>query len=227
MKRKTRVIYVENDVALLSLVSERLRDSPVLDLIFEGQGFVSTLEFAQKNAFDVALIEMVLGNDPQAGLELAFALRELNPNCGLVVFSALASKKLVSSLPIEQKMGFSFIQKSNPVDFDWIETTLVSTSQGYSSIDEALVEESELDDPLFAEMRVKLSVRDHQIMRMLVDGKNTECISRTLFLSQVTVRQEMSRIYTVLVPNRTVDGHVRTQAMNEYSRILGGGFQNL
>ena len=223
MNRKTRVLYVEHDLALMSLVSDRLRENTGLDLVFAGQNFDCTLEFAQKSAFDVALVEMLLGNDPRTGLDLALALRGINPNCGLVFFSEHVSRKLINSVPTKERMGFSVLQKRNPVDFNLIVSTLLSTAQGYSSIDEEIAYESENDNLVDVGVGAKLNVRDHQIMRMLVDGKNTEHIAKTIFLAPVTVRQELSRIYSVLVPSRTEGVHLRTQAVNEYLNQRGGG----
>jgi len=209
---RLRVLYVEDDPALMGLVSDRLRAAPSLDLVFAGGSFASALQFAQKEDFDAALLDMNLGQGVGSGLELATALRVINSNCGLVIFSQHASEKLVQRLPIDQRYSFSVLQKRAPLDFELLVTTLVRTAQGYSSHDQSLAEEQEADISLLSNLRL----RDHEIMRMLTSGKSTDHIARELSLSPVTIRQDLSRIYETLIPQRTAGTNLRTLAISKY-----------
>jgi DNA-binding NarL/FixJ family response regulator len=210
---RIRVLYVEDDPALMDLVSKELRAAPGLDLVFSGGSFDEAIEFVQKKGvFDVALVDLNLGKDNHSGLQLAVALRGLNPNCGLVVYSQYASKQLSERLPVGQRFSFSVLQKRAPIDFELLVTTIVKTAQGYSSMDKSLVEDQVNDIQRLS----SLSLRDHEIMRMLVDGKNTEFIAKQLFLAPVTIRQDLSRIYAVLVPNRTTGSNLRSLAVTRY-----------
>lgn len=210
--RKLRVLYVEDDPALMGLVSEQLRAAPSLDLVFAGGSFDSALQFAQKEDFDAALLDMNLGHGVGSGLELATALRVINSHCGLVIYSQHASEKLVQRLPIDQRYSFSVLQKRAPLDFELLVTTLVRTAQGYSSHDQALDENKETDISPLSNLRL----RDHEIMRMLTSGKSTDHIARELSLSPVTIRQDLSRIYETLIPQRTAGTNLRTLAISKY-----------
>ena len=203
---------MEDDPALMGLVSEQLASSPELDLVFSGRTSDSALEFARKGQFDAALVDLNLGQGSSSGLELATALRALNSNCGIVIYSQHASEKLVERLPPDQRYSFSVLQKRAPIDFKLLITTIVRTAQGYSSIDQSMVEQQRKDtSPLSA-----FTLRDHEIMRMLAEGKNTQHISEELSLAPVTVRQDLSRIYGILLPNRTEGTHLRTLAVTKY-----------
>ena len=210
---KIRTLYIEDDPALMDLVSKELRAAPGLDLVFSGGSFDMAFEFAQKNgAFDVALLDLDLGKDSRSGLELAMALRGVNPNCGLVVYSQHVSNQLSERLPKEQRFSFSVLQKRAPLDFDLLVATLVNTAQGYSSVDKSLIEDQANDIKCLS----SLTLRDHEIMRMLADGKNAEYIAKELFLSPVTIRQDLSRIYAALVPDRTEGSNLRSVAVTKY-----------
>lgn len=209
---RIRVLYVEDDPALMGLVSDQLRAAPSLDLVFSAGSFASALQFAQTEAFDAALVDVDLGQGSSSGLELATALRLINPNCGLVVYSQHASEKLFQRLPIDQRYSLSVLQKRAPVDFELLINKLVRTAQGYSSIDQSLTERQEdSSSPLS-----NLKLRDHEIMRMLTGGRSTDHIARELSLSPVTIRQDLSRIYEVLIPERAAGTNLRTLAISRY-----------
>jgi DNA-binding NarL/FixJ family response regulator len=119
---------------------------------------------------------------------------------------------LVQRLPIDQRYSFSVLQKRAPLDFELLVTTLVRTAQGYSSHDQALDENKETDISPLSNLRL----RDHEIMRMLTSGKSTDHIARELSLSPVTIRQDLSRIYETLIPQRTAGTNLRTLAISKY-----------
>ena len=216
-KRSIRVIYAEHDHALRSLVSKQIQASTSLILSFTGPDFQSVMNYAQKGAFDVCLLDLVLGQDRRSGLELALALRSANENCGVVIYSNQASSKLIERLPPDQRYSFSVLEKRDPVDFELIVSTLVNTALGYSSIDESIVDIPEHAASL---LMSSFTLRDHQIMRMLCSGKTSEQIAKELHLASVTVRQDLSRIYLVLVPDRTEGLHLRTMAITAYLAAL-------
>jgi DNA-binding NarL/FixJ family response regulator len=61
-----------------------------------------------------------------------------------------------------------------------------------------------------------LSPRDLEILRMLSDGLNTDSIAKALGLAAVTVRQEISSLYTILVPTKQPGTNLRTLAIRRY-----------
>jgi DNA-binding NarL/FixJ family response regulator len=215
--RKTRVIYLEGDPALRFLISNEIRRSPLLDLVFAGPSLKSALDFSQGGTFDVALIETCHGEAISAG-ELASNLRRIEPNCGIVVYSQEASFRFLTDNYRDDRIGISVLQKSYPVDFDSLFNTLVRTAQGHSEIDGALVQETEA----YNSPSKDLSIRDNSILMMLVGGKNTEYIAQRLNLAPVTIRQELSRIYRILVPIRTEGSHLRTEAVSAYLKMTKG-----
>lgn len=209
--RQIKVLYVEDDPALMSLVAQQLESDNRLELVCLANDSQSSLEFAKNGTFDVALLDLALGRGSVSGLELAISLRVSNPHCGLVIFSQHSSGQLVSRVPIEHRFSFSVLEKRAPIDFELLISTLVKTAQGFSLTDESLNTETSKDSVLVA-----LSQRDHQIMRLLMEGTSTDHISAELSLASVTVRQELSRIYSILVPEKLEGTNLRTKAIMRY-----------
>ena len=209
--RKLKVLYVEDDPALMGLVAEALRADDRIELLLTARTSEDCLSFARQANFDAALLDLALGKDGGSGLELAISLRGINPNCGLVIFSQHASTKLVSRLPEDQRFSFSVLEKRAPIDFENLIATLISTSQGFSSTDLSPISLDEIGSPLS-----QFTERDHEIMRLLLAGMSTEYVARTLSLAQVTIRQEISRIYATLVPEKEEGTNLRTRALMKY-----------
>ena len=209
--RRIKVLYVEDDAALMSLVAQQLIADERLELVCMASNSNTSLEFSKSHTFDVALLDLALGRGSISGLELAIALRAQNSNCGIVIFSQHSSEHLVTRLPVEQRYSFSVLEKRAPIDFELLVSTLIHTAEGISSIDSSL-EQSPGSESLIN----PLSERDHEIMRLLIDGKSTNHISSVLSLAPVTVRQEISRIYGTLVPDKDGDTNLRTKAIMRY-----------
>jgi DNA-binding NarL/FixJ family response regulator len=209
--RRIKVLYVEDDAALRSLVAQQLIADERLELVCMASDSHTSLEFSKTHTFDVGLLDLALGRGSISGIELAIALRRQNSNCGLVIFSQHSSEHLITRLPLEQRYSFSVLEKRAPIDFELLISTLVHTAGGLSSIDSSLKQ-----SPGIESLLEPLSDRDHEIMRLLIDGKSTNHISTLLSLAPVTVRQEISRIYGTLVPDKTEDTNLRTKAIMRY-----------
>jgi hypothetical protein len=209
--RKTRVLYLEGDSALRSMMSNEIRRSALLELVFAGPSLYSAMDFAHKGVFDVALIETGHG-ERYSGHEIVSVLRSCDSNCGFVFYSQEPSVLFLNRLPPGEKIAISVLQKRDPVDFELLFKTLVRTAEGYSSFDTEIVGDNHIDNLPDA----GLTIRDHAIMRMLAEGKNTEFLARTLKLAPVTVRQELCKIYRILIPNRTEGSHLRSEAVAVY-----------
>lgn len=209
--RRIKVLYVEDDLALMSLVSQQLQVDDRLELVYATNSSASCLEFAQNGVFDVALLDLALGVGSSSGIELAIALRLIDPHCGLVVFSQHAKANLDQRLPVDQRYSFSVLEKKAPIEFELLVSSLVDTAKGFSSTDKSLVPEVKDKSPLDA-----LSPRDLEILRLLSDGLNAESIANTLGLAAVTVRQEISKLYTILVPIKQPGTNLRTLAIRRY-----------
>lgn len=209
--RRIKVLYVEDDLALMSMVAQQLETELRLDLVSVTSSSVACLAFAEKNTFDVALLDLALGVGSSSGLELAIALRSIDSNCGIVVFSQHAKASLSERLPADQRFSFSVLEKKAPIDFGLLVSTLIQTASGFSLTDESL-EQGHKSVVILS----SLSQRDLEIMRMLSDGLSTDRVAEALSLASVTVRQEISRIYSILVPEKLPGTNLRTLAIRRY-----------
>ena len=85
MSRPTRVLYVENDPVLRSMMSAFIRALPDIKLVAAVGG--STEALASEEPVDVALLDWALGPDSLNGVQLGHVLRERDENVGIVILS--------------------------------------------------------------------------------------------------------------------------------------------
>ena len=85
MTRGLKLLYVENDEALLGLLGNSLAVHPAILSISSASSSDEAFAFASKQSFDAALIDISLGRGSISGLDLAIALRKKNEHLGIVL----------------------------------------------------------------------------------------------------------------------------------------------
>lgn len=217
--RDTRVLYVEDDPTLRAIMSKLLQGQEGIDSVVSASNSQEALEAMQDATFDVALVDIALGQHSATGLELALKLRAINPEIGIVIYSQHAEVNFLSQLSARNLEGWSTIQKSASIDMPYLVDVLKSTARGLSIIDPKLVETQRSDESSVLE---QLTSRQHEIMALIVEGIDVPHISKKLGVSAVTIRQELSRIYKVLVPEPAPGTDLRTTAVLRYLRRSRG-----
>lgn len=217
--RGLRVLFVENDPALLGLLSESLRIQPGIEQVTPA---LSAKDVSIKDAirYDVALLDVGLGSESLSGIELGFQLRARNPNIGIVLFSQLITSAIQASLPGDTGHGWSTVSKSADLSMDYLVKVLVATAKGLNVMEPKA---TSLGDAAEAPNRIsKLSSKQQQIMSLVASGLDAVEIAHRLGYAAVTIRQELSKAYKVLVPNPTTGTDLRTTAVLNYLRESRG-----
>lgn len=209
--KKTRVIYVEDDPTLLSIVSKLLRNQPELEIVSVGNS-ADALAKIDSQVFHAALLDISLGQSSISGIELAHQIRSRNSDIGIVFFSQYAS----SAKPTDQGdyyMGWSTIAKTAELDGKYISRVLVDSALGKSHNVKA-----EEASPSSAEYFRQLNPRQIKLMSLLCQGYDTGKTSQELGLAPITVRAELTKIYKILVPDPEPGTDLRTTAVLRYLR---------
>lgn len=214
MSRGLRVLYVENDEALLGLLSQTLKSNAGIQDLTTALNSDSAIKAAEKQKFDVALLDVSLGPNSLTGIELAMNLRDKNEHLGLVFLSQNISDWNPSELDQKFRYGWSAIQKSVNLSFEYLTEVLAATALGQSIFDPNA-------KPSFAKtenLSAKLTRRQHQVIALAATGLDATEIAKSLQLASVTVRQELSKSYKVLIPNPNPGTDLRTAAVLKYLR---------
>ena len=212
--RPSRVIYVENDPALRGIMTRALAASSEVELILSTGDASAVLESGHVPQADVALLDLALGVEQLNGIDLGIALRELNPDLGIVIYSQYSLKNLARRVPENQRIGWSFIPKSGEMETGELINILRTTARGIAHPNEDAQQGEEAADLLEA-----LSPRQRAVMALAATGLSAPDISQRLGITQDSVRKDLSKAYRVLVPGDE-GGDLRTRAVLAYLRIM-------
>lgn len=212
--RATRLLYVENDPALRGMISRALKSSEGIDLLLETGIPEEVLNSPEVVRADAALLDLALGTDEVNGIDLGLALRERNPDIGIVVYSQYSLRNMARRVPEDQLMGWSFVPKSGDMDMDDLVAVIRTTAQGRShdlaGEDGGVVERGVLGE---------LSTRQRAVMALAATGLAAPEIARRLGATHDAVRKDLSKTYRLLVPGDD-SGDLRTKAVLAYLQLM-------
>ena len=211
--RPLTVLYVENDQALLGLLGGQLANDSRIAKLIRATDSSQALEVAKTQAIDVALLDISLGVSSMNGVELAKALRQAQENCGIVLLSQNITADVMNSAPEHFRYGWSAIQKTADLDLNYLIDVLQSTARGLNIVDPS-EHVSKVNRSLS-----QLSQKQRTIMDIAATGVEATEIANQLGLAPVTIRQELSRIYKILVPAPKHGTDLRTTAVLNYLRL--------
>ncbi|MGB4324123.1 MAG: hypothetical protein WBJ33_02540 [Candidatus Nanopelagicales bacterium] len=215
--RPTRLMYVENDPALLGVMSTVLHSQPMLDLIFASSDPLEVLGSEYVEQADVALLDLALGRDTLTGMDLGMALRNRNPNIGIVIHSQHPMKNVSKQVPEAQRMGWSYLAKSGTLKPEELAEILRSTALGMSH---DRMRSDDTEDLSASVLLMNLTPRQRVIMGLATLGMSAPEIGDHIDISPESVRKDLSKAYQTLVPDGGAGSDVRTKAVMSYLRLI-------
>ena len=205
--RATRVLYVENDPVLRSMLQQVLSHMPEFEIV----GCVGNSQEALEvtGPIDVALLDWALGSSSLNGVELGRALREWDENIGIVILSQHYAWDFHGAHG-SVDMGWSYVEKRVNLDSAYLAKVLKATAAGLSVVEPSI---DRGRAPASVERMSRLSPRQRQIMSIAATGVDANVIAERLGLRPVSVRKELSECYRVLVPEAAPGTDLRTAAV--------------
>ena len=217
--RSTRVIYIENDPALRQFLGESLSARSELEVIGTFSNADEALDRALVRKADVALIDFGLDSDGLNGIELGIALRSINEYIGIVVYSQFNVRKMVNRVPPAMRSGWSFFEKSGEMgSADYVQI-IKATANGKGNWEEFISQTSTTQEGE-TNLYFALTPRQRSIIALAAQGITIQEIAENLDISYAYVRKELSRAYSVLLPNAQGGDDLKTQAILKYLEIV-------
>ena len=217
--RPTRLLYVENDSALRRILGEMLSKSKDLEIIGSFSNSDEVLNRTLVRKADVALIDFALDQNGLNGIELGIALRNINEYIGIVIYSQYSVSQMVSRVPKDMRGGWSFFEKSAEMDLEDYVKIIKLTSSGKGNWEEFTTSEV-ANNEVKSSIYFQLSPRQRSIMSLSSQGKSAQDIAVQLDLSYSYVRKELSRSYSILLPDATPSDDLKTAAVLKYMELM-------
>ena len=128
MSRDTRLLYVENDPVLRSMMTTVLEGLPGIELVASVSGSVEALEVDAP--LDVALLDWALGPESLNGVELGHALRKRDDDIGIVILSQHYAWDFHGASG-RVDMGWSYVEKRVNLDTEYLTKVIKATATAY------------------------------------------------------------------------------------------------
>ena len=211
----TRVVYLEPDPCLRGFMSRLMEECPGLE-VAATVGCAEEALALDLSHVDAAVIEHDLGPWSITGFDVALQFRRRKP-IGIVFFTNHAVPEVSSVLEPGQQLGWSVLHKGTEVDTDTFAQLVQSTAHGLNIVDPVAQRRQRAQS-----MGVigQLSERQRRILNLAASGMDGNAIAGDLGLAPVTVRQELSRIYGLMVPDAAPGRDLRTTAVVRYLQEL-------
>jgi DNA-binding NarL/FixJ family response regulator len=176
----TRALLVEDDAdARLALARALQREQ--IDCV-EAADVATAIAAVQAHAFDIAILDVVLGDDEDGGLAVLAALRAAGSTAPVVLITAFADLDKVKRA---LNLGASFL-----LDKPFRASELVDT------VRKLLADQRDLGGLVTAVVsRAGLTGREAEVARLVLKGLPSVEIGNVLGASDKTIRQHITRIY--------------------------------
>jgi len=217
--RPTRLLYVENDPALRRILGEILGRSPELELIGSLSGSDEAMNRELVKRADVALIDFSLDQNGLNGIELGIALRNINEYIGICIYSQFSVQQMINRVPISMREAWSFFDKSADMQLSDYLKIIKNTALGNGNWEEVLKQKNdakETESSIF----FTLTPRQRSILTLSTQGNSPQEIAKQLGISYSYVRKELSRAYSILLPNADQSSDLKTAAVLKYMELL-------
>jgi DNA-binding NarL/FixJ family response regulator len=211
-------MYVENDQALRQFLHQSLAKHQDIEIIGSFAGSDEALDRALVRKADVALIDFGLETNGLNGIELGIALRTINEYIGIVIYSQYKVHKMFKRVPPSMRNGWSFFEKSGEMSTDDYVKIIKETAVSKGNWEEfASLAEENVDPDM--NRYYDLSSRQRSIIALMAQGVSVQEIGTRLDLSYAYVRKELSRAYSVLLPDAQDGEDFKTLAILKYLQL--------
>jgi DNA-binding NarL/FixJ family response regulator len=211
-------MYVENDQALRQFLHQSLAKHQDVEIIGSFAGSDEALDRALVRKADVALIDFGLETNGLNGIELGIALRTINEYIGIVIYSQYKVNKMFKRVPPSMRNGWSFFEKSGEMSTDDYVKIIKETAVSKGNWEEfASLAEENVDPDM--NRYYDLSSRQRSIIALMAQGVSVQEIGTRLDLSYAYVRKELSRAYSVLLPDAQEGEDFKTLAILKYLQL--------
>lgn len=209
-KANRRVLVVEDDSLLASLIQKTLREAS-----FEVETAGDTAKARKKvKDFDpdLVLLDLALGDGP-SGVHLAHALYDTRPDIAILVLTKYSDAKSVSSQAKELPESAGFLRKQ----------LIAEPGQLVDAIEQVLadkpftVRQDKLESGLFP----GLPKRGQEVLGLLAESYSNQEIANRLGLSVKSVERWIDRIYQELKIEQSGAINPRVAAVTKYLAATG------
>ena len=219
-----RVVVAEDNLLVREGIITLLEHQSGLAVCAACGSYDELMETVEREHRDVVVTDIRMpptGTDE--GIRAALALRDSQPNIGVVVLSQYVDPAYALALLERGSEGRAYLLKERVSDANQIRRAIEEVARGGSVIDpvvvEALVAQRQNQRSSAIE---RLTPREREVLDQMAQGRNNAGIAQALFLSERAVEKHINSLFSKLGLGSEVDVHRRVTAVLLYLAEEGG-----
>ncbi len=213
-----RVVVAEDNLLVREGIVTLLEHQPDLTVCGACGSYDELMETVEREHPDVVVTDIRMpptGTDE--GIRAALALRDSQPDVGVVVLSQYVDPAYALALLERGSEGRAYLLKERVSDATQIVRAIEDVARGGSVIDpvvvEALVAQKQRRPASALE---RLTPREREVLDQMAQGRNNAGIAEALFLSERAVEKHINSLFSKLGLSSEVDVHRRVKAVLLY-----------
>jgi len=204
----TRVLIVEDEALFRELLRRTLSAEPGLAVVGVAGDGETAVRLAKQVSPDVVLMDIELPGDLD-GIQAALQIKKDRPQTGIVILSAHSDRRYVTSLPLEDSGGWSYLLKQTVPDLPTVVRAIEGSKVGMMVLDPAMVAALR---PKPGSQVARLTPRQREVLELIAKGYTNAAIAQRLTLSERSVETYINAIYQELHLANEPDIHARVKA---------------
>lgn len=204
----TKVLIVEDEPLFSELLRHTLSAERGLEIVGVAQDGETAVRLAREARPDAVVIDIGLPGELD-GIEAALRIKQERPQTGIVILSAHKDRRYLTSLPLEENPGWSYLLKQTVPDIATVVRAIQGSISGMVMLDPAVVAGLR---PRPGSAVARLTPRQRQVLELIAQGYNNAAIAQRLTLTEKSVETYISVIYQQLNLSGEQDVHARVRA---------------
>jgi len=206
-------VIVADDSVLLREGVTRLLEEAGFEVIGQAGDREELMRKTRAHKPDIAIIDIRMPpTHTDEGLQAARAIREEMPGTSVVVLSAYIEEAYALDLLGEDPAGVGYLLKDRVWDGDRFAEAVRRVAEGGSALDPEVVSQMlgrrRVDEPL-----EDLTPREHDVLRLMAEGRSNQAIADALVISPRAVEKHVTSIFTKLKLAPASEDHRRVLAV--------------
>lgn len=210
-----RVILAEDSVLLRDGLVRLLQaaDLEVVDACPDAETFLASV---REHRPDLVVVDVRMPPTfTSEGIEAALVVRSEMPETAVLVLSQYVEERYATELLAGRARGVGYLLKDRVADTRDFIDALRTVAAGGTALDPEVVSQlmsrARNADPL-----ARLTPREHDVLRLMAQGRSNSAISRELFIGEGAVEKNVSSIFLKLDLPPTGDDHRRVLAVLQW-----------
>jgi DNA-binding NarL/FixJ family response regulator len=213
-----RVIIAEDSVifrdGLIRLLEDRGHE--VVAAVGDGDALVSA---AAEHQPDVAVVDIRMPpGHTDEGLRAAIAVREAQPNIGVLVFSQYVETRYAARLLAENSAGVGYLLKDRVAETSEFVDALSRVAAGGTALDPEVVSQLVATSHRGQALDRTLTAREHEVLELMAEGRSNAAIAGRLVVREGAVEKHVANIFAKLGLPVSHEDNRRVLAVLRYLR---------